>query len=148
MCTAMNAGCTNGDVRLMNGTGPHSGRVEVCFSGRWGTVCDDNWGHDDATVVCNQLNYTGGKRRENYQGHNEAFMFLILIVSIGLSGSFFGPGSGPIFLDDAECSAGKHKSLIECFDTEAALGVHNCDHTEDAAVICLCSFVSDKQELY
>ncbi len=39
----------------MNGPNTLEGRVEVCFGGAWGTVCDNFWNLADATVVCNQL---------------------------------------------------------------------------------------------
>ena len=41
-------------VRLMNGNSS-SGRVEVFREDRWGTVCDDLFDTNAATVVCKML---------------------------------------------------------------------------------------------
>lgn len=49
--------CLNGDIRLQGGADDQEGRVELCHSGVWGTVCSDSWGSDDANVVCRQLGF-------------------------------------------------------------------------------------------
>ena len=60
--TSFAAPCSNGDIRLVGGSVPNEGRVEICMDSAWGTVCDDSWGSPDAMVVCNQLGYlTSGK---------------------------------------------------------------------------------------
>ena len=42
-------------MRLVGGASDVEGRVEVCLGGGWGTVCEDHWTTEDATVVCRQL---------------------------------------------------------------------------------------------
>ena len=50
--------CTEGDVRLINGTFQFEGIIQVCYDGEWGTVCDDDWYFtfsNNTKVVCQQL---------------------------------------------------------------------------------------------
>ncbi|XP_070585596.1 soluble scavenger receptor cysteine-rich domain-containing protein SSC5D isoform X2 [Erythrolamprus reginae] len=100
-------------IRLEDG--PHScaGRVEVYHQQQWGTVCDDGWGSQDIAVVCRQLKCG--------------------IALESLSGAHFGRGSGPIFLDDVNCT-GTEMSIKDC--RGRSVGEHDCDHSEDAGVIC------------
>jgi len=50
--------CINGSaagVRLSGSGLPHEGRLEVYYNGQWGTVCDDGFDDNDATVACRNI---------------------------------------------------------------------------------------------
>ena len=54
--------CTNGALRLADGTDKYSGRLEVCNGGQWGTVCGKDVSNDLATTACGLLGFgTKGK---------------------------------------------------------------------------------------
>ena len=48
-----------GELRFVNLTHTFSsaGRLEIYLNGKWGTICDDGFGIEDATLACNQLGY-------------------------------------------------------------------------------------------
>ena len=126
--------CTNGDIRLVGGSNELEGRVEICYDNHWGTVCDDFWDRNDASVVCRQLGHSSYGKLAAFNMKPLTFTMMSLFTGASsFSLSHFGGGSGGIFLDDVSCR-GSESRLIDC--SHASIGVHNCDHTDDAGVRC------------
>ncbi|XP_046553270.1 neurotrypsin-like [Haliotis rubra] len=113
-------------IRLASPLDNGVGRLEVYYNGMWGTVCDDSFGVEEATVACRQLG------RYN-SGHTPRAI------------ETFGFGGGKIWLDDVSCS-GTESSLASC--SHNSWGVHNCGHGEDVGIICDPSDITMKLSSY
>ncbi|KAM8710851.1 hypothetical protein ACLKA7_017475 [Drosophila subpalustris] len=100
------------EYRLEGGRSPNEGRLEVKYHGVWGSVCDDDFNLKAAQVACNSLGYYGTPKIE---------------------ANIFGPGKGPIWLDQVMCQ-GNETSIDKC--SHWNWGESNCNHTEDVSLRC------------
>ena len=106
-------------VRLVDGSSYNEGRLEVYYSGRWGTVCNDGWNDSYAGLVCTQLGFGSSGKLSN-----------------------FGAGTGTIFLDKVMCSI-NDTILASCGHYGVGVTV-GCNHNDDVGVKCdgmqLCNY--------
>ena len=112
------------DIRLVGGSGPHEGRVEIQYNGEWGTLSSSasRWrfsntayheSQDHPTaVICRQLGFNDG---ESYETPSE----------------IFGPGTGMQW-NRVEFCYGFHD--FPCVYN--VLGEVTADHSLDVGIIC------------
>ncbi|XP_072019845.1 neurotrypsin-like [Amphiura filiformis] len=125
-------------VRLVGGSGPYEGRLEVFNAGEWGTVCVENfksWGQSEADTVCHQLDYHP-EPSDNVFWRSRPF---IIGVHKGTTATLFGESSqNKIWLDDVQCTPDDTDSrmiLKDCKHGEWG-GSGLCDHSHDVGVVC------------
>ena len=101
-------------MELIDGDGYSTGNVFVGNANSiysiYGPVCDDDWGVEEATVVCRQLGFSSGT---------------------ATTYSYFGPVPDQFAMDDVICS-GYEATIQECEYSTS----DNCGPGEGAGVIC------------
>lgn len=120
-----NTNCTNGEIRLVGSSSPWEGNLEVCFSGRWGSVCHDRWDRVDAETTCRLLGFGNGS------------------LALPTRGGFFGFLDGPIFIDEVGC-IGNETEFLQCASMD--VGNHDCNRFRYAGVICTGEFLHNNND--
>lgn len=119
----------------MQGMNSLEGRVEICLSNTWGSVCDSGWGRTEAKVVCRQLGFSSAGNETSYRvcrlSVNCYVVFMCTLGAIPTYSASYGEGTGPIGLGTVEC-VGNETRLIEC----SSGATSGCTHSDDAGTIC------------
>lgn len=102
-------------VRLVNGAGPHEGRVEVFYKCFWGTLNGHFFSSHEANVICRQL------------GFPSAYSPVRL--------SYFGQGTGPVLLTHLTCK-GNETSIDQCSLRDWFENLGGSTHEYDVGVVC------------
>lgn len=61
-------------------------------------------------------------------------LFLNSMIGIPIGNSFYGNGTGSIWIDNMDCT-GNETNIGQC--QRKPWGQNDCDHSEDASVICI-----------
>lgn len=109
------------EFRLGGGEGD-SGRVEMRYNGKWGSICDWLWDSRDARVFCRKLGYKDG---------------------LEVVGARYGHVDGPLWFTRVSCK-GDEESFLQCRHTgfnssnemEGVYAVFCRSRSHDAAARC------------
>ena len=129
--------------------------MEICINNAWGTVCETDFGSQEATVICTQLGFSERGKAAIHVMHEQWAVLLVNVLTvlcfIVTSKHVMFPlvearilnaaeyiriprrVDGPIFLDRLDCTAGD-TALFQC--ESAFRGLTLCTHEEDAGVHC------------
>ena len=106
--------CPLGAVTLVDGNVPENGRVEVCLGGKWGTVCDHEWDHQDCQTICKQLGFP-------YEGAEAKY------------DAYFGQGDAHIAVSEVHCDTTAEQFSDCLYSTGTDV---SCSHADDASCLC------------
>ncbi|EDV27499.1 uncharacterized protein TRIADDRAFT_53245 [Trichoplax adhaerens] len=148
-------------VRLISPKNCSIGRLEVYYSGSWGTVCKNQFDLKDANVVCKQLGFPKANNFHTSPGGSALSAVPVRLVSgnsdhkgrleVYYSGRWgtvcnhdfsldnaqevytSGGGTGYIWLDRVNCN-GDEFSIAAC--KHSGWGRHDCNHTKDVGISC------------
>ena len=105
-------------MRLVGGSLPNEGRLEVYYNGEWGTVCSNGWDDYDSSLVCTQLGFKSATWSRRFES-----------------------GTGRILLDNVICT-NKDTVLASC--AHFGVGITStCDHSKDVGIKChgMCIYI-------
>uniref|UniRef100_W5LVI3 SRCR domain-containing protein n=1 Tax=Lepisosteus oculatus TaxID=7918 RepID=W5LVI3_LEPOC len=100
-------------VRLVGGSDICSGRVELQHGETWGSVCDSDFGWQDAEVVCRELDCG--------------------VPSQVLKGAHFGKGEGQVWTEELQCQ-GNESQIFSC--PKSSTTSQNCTHENNVGLVC------------
>ena len=81
-------------LRLVSGSTPWEGRVEVFYNNTWGTVCRDGWTNTNGDILCKQLGF------QKYEG----------MINVWFSRM----ADQPTWLKNVDCVSGVHSDITSC----------------------------------
>lgn len=131
----------DGATRLTGGgSQDNMGTVEVCYYQLWGMVSDQNWGDNDAQVVCRELGY---KSSGGSQLYTCVLPLLITVGSKSVSDSYYGKPNRTVHISRVSCG-GSEAALRDCDAIYLTLedGKIVADHISAAGVQCVRNDVS------
>ncbi|XP_022108363.1 deleted in malignant brain tumors 1 protein-like isoform X2 [Acanthaster planci] len=104
-------------IRLVNGSSPRSGHVELFFHGQWSSICNYGFTTSDADVVCRHL---------GYRGPNIAFL-----------GNVPEEELRPLQISLEAChDPDPRPTLAECLVEQNVPGLYSCNRNAALEVIC------------